>query len=126
MEAGEGFDWALTPVFDGLAGRSYAKTYKNLKDNRAQYQQYKSEIERSKITLKNGQTASQLAQNIQKAANELKKAVKNADSSNLGKNIVGIMNLDVKPHSNAGYLFSLLEELKIEAFDSSTASISKY
>jgi hypothetical protein len=45
MDPGEAFDWALTPVFDGLTGRPYAKTYKNLKDNRAKYRQYNSQIE---------------------------------------------------------------------------------
>jgi hypothetical protein len=120
MNADEGIYWTLTLVFDGLAGRSYAKIYENFKNNNAQYHQYKSEIENAVeqgiITLKDGQTASQLAVKLQKAASELKNAVKNDDFSKLGEKIVDTINIDDERYSIAKYLFHLREELKIEVF----------
>ncbi len=125
IDAGEGFDWALTPVFDGPAGRSYAKTHKNFKENRQYKRQIECAVEQGKITLENGQTASQLARQIQKAAKKLKIAVKNTDSSKLGNNVVGTMIIDVEGNSYIGYSFSLREGLKIEAFEGGTASVQQ-
>ena len=39
MTVGEGFDWALTPAFDGLVCYGYGRAYKNLTATRADYNQ---------------------------------------------------------------------------------------
>jgi len=118
--AGEAFDWAITPVFDGLAGYGYGKAYKNFTTNRAEYNQLKKSIQQAvkdgKLELKDGQTAGNLARQIQQAARQLKKAVKEAGPQKVTKT-TGTMVIDVEGNAHTGYSFRLREALNVDAFE---------
>ncbi|CAF3508797.1 unnamed protein product [Rotaria sp. Silwood2] len=120
ITAGEAFDWALTPVFDGLTGYGYGRAYRNLTANRAEYNQLKKTIrqaiEEGKLELKDGQTAGDLARQIQQAARELKKAVTDAGPQKVTKT-TGTMIIDVEGNVHTGYSFRLRQALNIDAFE---------
>lgn len=125
MTAGEAFDWAVTPVFDGLAGYGYGKAYKNFTANRAEYNQLKNNIQQAvrdgKLKLKDGQTAGNLAREIQKAARQLKKAVKEAGPPRVVRT-TGTVVIDVEGNAHTGYSYRLREALNVDAFEGGPSS----
>lgn len=127
MTAGEAFDWAVTPVFDGLSGYSYGKAYNNFTTNRGQYNQLKKSIQQAikdgKLELKEGQTAGNLARQIQAAARELKKAVKKAGGKDVSvTKTTGSMVIDVEGNAHTGYSYRLRNALNIDGFDGGPSS----
>ena len=124
LTVGEGFDWLLTPVFDGLTGYGYGRVYRNFKANRAEYNQLKKTIrqaiEEGKLEL-NGQTVGDLATQIQQAARKLKKAVNEAGPQKVTKT-TGTMIIDVDGNVHTGYSFRLREALNINAFEDGPSS----
>ena len=125
ITAGEVFDWALTPVFDGLAGYGYGKAYKNFTANRAEYNQLKKSIQQAvkdgKLELKEGQTAGQLARQIQAAARELKQVVEKAGPEKVTKT-TGTMVIDVEGNAHTGYSYRLRNALNMDAFEDGPSS----
>lgn len=125
LTVGEAFDWAVTPVMDGLTGYGYGKAYSNFTTTRAQYNQLKKSIrdavKEGKIQLGDGQTVGDLAKQIQKAARELKKAVNEAGSQKVTQT-TGSMIIDVEGNARTGYSFRLRNALEIDAFDNGPSS----
>ena len=125
MKPGEAFDWFFTYVFDGVAGYAYGRAYNNFTTNRAQYNQLKKSINQAikdgKLELKDGQTAGNLARQIQQAARELKQAVNEAGPQKITK-VAGTMIIDVEGNAHTGYSFRLREALNIEPFEGGPSS----
>jgi len=123
LDAGSYFDWAMTPVFDGIGGRAYSKLYNSIRAkiaDRGANSSFRDAIKKAvadgEITLKEGESVTSLADQLKTQAKDLKTAV---DNSNLspGTRSVGTVVIDVEGNQHVGFSFKLREAAQIDAFD---------
>ena len=78
-------------------------------------------IKDGKLELKEGQSAGELARQIQAAARELKQAVKKGGAEKVTKTTDTVV-IDVEGNAYTGYSYRLRNTLKIDAFDDGPSS----
>ena len=125
MDAGTAFDWVMMPVFDGLAGRAWSKTFETIrariKANNSLRAAIKEAIDSGQITLQEGETVTSLVEQLKAAAAELQKATGNAKGP-LGQKSVATMVIDMEGNKHVGYSFRLRQALNVDAFEGEVPS----
>ena len=125
MDAGTAFDWFMMPVFDGIAGRAYSRTFEAIRARIAANKSLRAAVQEAvdsgQITLQQGETVASLVEQLKAAAAELQKATENAQGP-LGRRTVATMVIDVEGNKHVGYNFKLRQALNIDAFEGEVPS----
>ncbi|PAA68885.1 hypothetical protein BOX15_Mlig033190g1 [Macrostomum lignano] len=127
MSAGEGFDWVVTFVFDGVAGYRGAKAVENFTAKRAAYAQMKSEIveavRQGKLELAGAESVDVIVREIQHVALQMKEAVKSGPEGLKGTKCA--MVIDVEGTAYTGYSFRLRKAQRLDPFQGEEATTQR-
>ena len=127
MDAGSAFDWAMMPVFDGLAGRGGYSALRTIRANlatRSLRAAVTEAVASGEITLAEGESITSLVDNLKAAAAEAQKAVKSAGKNANVENTVTSVVIDVGGTKHTGYSYSLRTANNIlDAFEGDVPSV---
>ncbi len=122
LDSGGYFDFMITPVFDGLAGRAYAKVYQSIRANVITSRNLKAAIneavENEEITVAHGESITSLTEQLKTVAKKIQNEAKSVKVENP---VVGSVVVD-EGNSHVGYSYKFRKALGIDGFQGEVPS----